>query len=139
MNRSFPKVFPHTKTSIPQAISKKIQKLCKNQSSKPLRTLTLNAKNIQSKIIQTTFLDLKVCQNQAQKLPETSRNHILAKLYGFKPPKASMNFHHKPSKTKNKEQEEYMKNAKNKEFLSNLQSDICCNSVSKVFDLFFRN
>nr|POF21946.1 hypothetical protein CFP56_50100 [Quercus suber] len=44
-----------------------------------------NTKNIQSRIIQTTCLDLKVHWNQAQKSPEASTNHKLVKLNGSKP------------------------------------------------------
>ena len=54
----------------------------KNFHHKPL-----NTKNIQRGIIQIIFLDLKVHWNQAQKTLETSTNHKLVKLYGFKPPK----------------------------------------------------
>ena len=46
--------------------------------------------------------------------------------------KASKNFHHKPSKTKN------MKNTKNKEFLTSSQPEICCNFVSKIFNPFLK-
>ena len=51
------------------------------------RTSTSNTKNIRREIIQIIFLDLKGYKNQAQKPPETSTNHKLVKLYGFKPPK----------------------------------------------------
>ena len=64
-----------------------VQKLCKNQASKPSRTSTSKLKNTRSRIIQTICLDPKVCWNQAQKPPETSTNHKSVKLYGFKPPK----------------------------------------------------
>ena len=65
-----------------------VQKLCQNQALKPLRTSRTsisNTKKIRSKIIQTTCLDLKGHQNQAQKPPKFSRNCKLVKLYGFKP------------------------------------------------------
>ena len=107
INRSLPKEFLHTKTSRVQAASKKIQKhsevqkLCSNPTSKPLRTSTLKSKNIWSRIIQTTFLDLKVCWNRAQKPPETSRNCKSVKLYGFKPQKPRKTSTTKPSKMKN--------------------------------------
>ena len=52
-----------------------VQKLCRNQASKPSRTSTSKSKNIQSKIVQTICLDPKVCWNQAQKPPETLINH----------------------------------------------------------------
>ena len=64
-----------------------VQKLSRNQASKPPRTSTSNTKNIRREIIQIIFLDLKGHWNQAQKFPETSTNHKLVKLYGFKPPK----------------------------------------------------
>ena len=92
INRSLPKAFKRTKPSGAQSTSKKIQKhlevqkLCKNQASKPSttsRTSTSNARNIQSRIIQTICLDLQVHWNQAQKPPETSTNHKSAKLYGL--------------------------------------------------------
>jgi len=65
-----------------------VQKLYKNQASKPSRTSrtsTSKPKNIRSRIIQTIYLDLKVCWNQAQKPPETLINQKSTKLYGFKP------------------------------------------------------
>ena len=74
INRSLPKAFLHTKTSRALATSKKIQKhskvqkLYKNQASKSSRTSTSKSKNIRSKTIQTTCLELKVCWNQAQSL-----------------------------------------------------------------------
>ena len=104
INRSLPKAFLHTKifwktswktpthqgnhatNSIKE--DSEIQKLYCNLALKPprtSRTSTSNMKNIQSTIIQTTFLDLKVFWNQGQKPSETSRNHKLAKLYEFKP------------------------------------------------------
>ena len=43
-----------------------VLKLYRNQSPKPPRTSPLKTKNIQSKIIQVIFLDLKVHWNQAQ-------------------------------------------------------------------------
>ena len=107
INRSLSKKFLHTKTSRAEAASKKIQKhlevqkLCRNQSSKPSRTSTLKSKNIRSRNIQTTFLDLKVCWNRAQKPPKTSRNRKSMKLYGFKPQKPRRTSTTKPSKTKN--------------------------------------
>ena len=51
------------------------------------KTSISNTKNIRREIIQIIFLDLKGHWNQAQKPPETSTNHKLVKLYGFKPPK----------------------------------------------------
>ena len=58
-----------------------------SKTSKNFRHKFSNTKNIRSRIIQTICLDLKVCENQAQKPLETSVNHKLVKLYGFKPPK----------------------------------------------------
>ena len=56
-----------------------------SKASKNFRDEPSNTKNIRSKIIQTTCLDLKVHWNQAQKPLETSKNHKSMKLYGFKP------------------------------------------------------
>ena len=110
MSLTHPQTPIRIKPSRAQAASEKIQKhsevqkLYKNQASKPLRTSrtsTLKLKNIQSRIIQTICLDLKGYWNQAQKSLETSTNRKSTKLYGFKPLKALKNFHHKPSKKKN--------------------------------------
>ena len=81
INRSIPKAFREDKEDL------EVQKLCKNQASKLSRTSILKLKNIQSKIIQIIFLDLKGHWNQAQKPPKTSTNYKLVKLCGFKPPK----------------------------------------------------
>ena len=51
------------------------------------KTSTSNTKNIQNRIIQIIFLNLKVHWNYAQKPLKTSRNHKSVKLYGFNPPK----------------------------------------------------
>ena len=56
-----------------------------SKATKNFRHEPSNTKNIRSKIIQTTCLDLKVHWNQAQKPLETSKNHKSMKLYGFKP------------------------------------------------------
>ena len=85
INRSLPKAFRGDQDS-------KVKKLYKNQASKPSRTSrtsTSKLKNIRSRIIQTIYLDPKVCWNQAQKPLETSTNHKSVKLYGFKPRRTS--------------------------------------------------
>ena len=75
---------PRTSTNhkLVKALRIQASKVPKNFHHKPS-----NTKNIQSRIIQTTCLDLKVHWNQAQKPLETSTNHKSVKLYGFKPPK----------------------------------------------------
>ena len=70
------------KPQIGEALRIQASKAPKNFHHKPS-----NTKNIRSRIIQTTCLDLKVRWNQAQKPPETSTNRKSVKLYGFKPPK----------------------------------------------------
>ena len=95
INKSLPKAFKEIpKPSRAQVASEKIQKhsevqkLCRNQASKPSRTSrtsTSKSKNIPSRIIQTICLDPKVCWNQTQKPPKTLTNHKSTKLYGFKP------------------------------------------------------
>ena len=95
INRSLPKAFKERpKPSRAQVASEKIQKhsevqkLYRNQASKPSRTSrtsTSKSKNIRSRIIQTICLDPKVCWNQTQKPPKTLTNHKSTKLYGFKP------------------------------------------------------
>ena len=80
------------------------------QASKALKNFqhkSSNTKNIQRGIMQIILLDLKGQWNQAQKPPETSTNHRLVKLYGFKPPK--------PWRT-HQEHEEHIKNVPTKNF-----------------------
>ena len=84
INRSLPKTFRGTKDS-------EVQKLCKNQASKPSRTSTPKSKNTQRRIIQTIYLDPKVYGNPAQRSEKTSTNHKSVKLYGFKPLKPRRN------------------------------------------------
>ena len=69
------------KPQISEALRIQASKASKNFYHKPS-----NTKNIWRGIIQIIFLDLKGHWNQAQKPPETSTNHKLVKLYGFKPP-----------------------------------------------------
>ena len=112
-----------------------------NQTSKPSKTSTnhklvklygfkplnfrhehSNTKNIRSKIIQTTYLDLKVHWNQAQKPLETSKNHKSMKLYGFKPLKprrtSTTNLQRRRTHQEHEEYTKNTKNAKNKGFLT---------------------
>ena len=70
------------KSQISEALRIQAPKAPKNFRHKPS-----NTKNIRSRIIQTTCLDLKGHWNQAQKPPETSNNHKSVKLHGFKPRK----------------------------------------------------
>ena len=67
-----------------------------------------NTKNIRSRIIQTTCLDLKVHWNQARKPRESSTNHKSVKLYGFKPLK-----HRRTSTSNPQKEEECTRNTKN--------------------------
>ena len=75
------------KPQIGEALRIQTSKAPKNFRHKPS-----NTKNIRSRIIQTTCLDLKVHWNQAQKPLETSTNHKSVKLYGFKPLKPRRTF-----------------------------------------------
>ena len=68
------------KSQISEALRIQVSKAPKNFHHKPS-----NTKNIRSRIIQTTYLDLKGHWNQVQKPPETSNNHKSVKLHGFKP------------------------------------------------------
>ena len=92
INKSLPKTFQgeareglKLKKGWKRTKDSEVQKLCKNQTSKPSRISTSKSKNTRSRIIQIIYLDPKVCWNQAQKLPETSTNHKSVKLYEFKP------------------------------------------------------
>ena len=92
-----------TKPQIGEALRIQAFKAPKNFHHKPS-----NTNNIRSRIIQTTYLDLKVHWNQAQKLSETSTNYKSVKLYGFKPLKprrtSTINLRRRRTrKTKNKE------------------------------------
>ena len=60
INRSLPKAFGGREDS-------EVQKLCKNQVSKPSRTSIPKLKNTRSRIIQNICLDPKVYGNQAQR------------------------------------------------------------------------
>ena len=79
-----------------------------------------NTKNIRSRIIQTTCLDLKVHWNLAQKPPETSTNHKSVKLEGFKPLKprrtSTINLQRRRTHQEHKEHAKNTKNVKNKGF-----------------------
>ena len=81
-----------------------------------------NTKNIRSRIIQITCLDLKVHWNQAQKPPETSTNHKSVKLNGFKPLKpqrtSTTNLQRRRTHQEHEEHVKNIKNTKNKEFLT---------------------
>ena len=68
------------KSQINEALRIQASKASKNFHHKPS-----NTKNIRSRIIQTTCLNLKGHWNQAQKPPETSNNHKSVKLHKFKP------------------------------------------------------
>ena len=95
-----------------------------SKTPKNFRHEPLNTKNIRSKIIQTTCLDLKVHWNQAQKSPKTSTNHQSTKLYRFKPLKHRRTSTTNPQKGRtheeSKEHEEHTRNVRNKEFLNKL-------------------
>ena len=91
------------KSQISETLQIQASKAPKNFHHKPS-----NTKNIRSRIIQTTCLDLKVHWNQAQKPPETSTNHKLVKLYRFKPLK-----HQRTSTTNPQKEEKRTKNTKN--------------------------
>ena len=69
-------------------------------------------KNIRSKTIQTTFLDLKICWNQAQKPPEKFKKLQISEALQIQASKASKNFYHKIFE--DKEHEEHMNNTNNK-------------------------
>ena len=95
-----------------------------SKTSKNFRHEPSNRKNIRSRIIQTTRLDLKVHWNQAQKPPETSTDHKSVKFYGFKSLKprrtSTTNLQRRRTHEEQKEHEEHTKNVKNKEFLNKL-------------------
>ena len=92
INRSLPKVFQKGwDWRAGEDQDWEVQNLYWNQALKPprtSRTSNSNIKNIRREIIQTLFLDLKGHWNKAQKPLETSTNHKLVNLYGFKPPKS---------------------------------------------------
>ena len=102
INRSLPKAFEEKKDS-------EVQKLCKNQASKPSRTSTLKSKNTQSRIIQTIFLDPKVYRNQAQR-SEKHQQTTNRWLYGSKPLKprrtSTINFRRRRTHEEHEECEE---------------------------------
>ena len=109
-----------------------VQRLYRNQASKPSRTSTLKSKSIRSRIIQTICPDPKVYWNQAQKPQKILTNHKSMKLYRFKSLK------HRRTSTTNlqrrrmhEEHTKNKKNVKNKEFLINSQSKIHCNSFQR--------
>ena len=99
--RNHPNHLPRSQRSL-ESSSKASRNLNKPQISEALRIQSSkapknfhhkpsNTKNIRSKIIQPTCLNLKVHRNQAQKPPETSTNHKSVKLNGFKPLKPRRN------------------------------------------------
>ena len=106
-----------SKPQIGEALRIQASKAPKNFRHEPS-----NTKNIRSRIIQSTCLDLKVHWNQARKPPETSTNHKSTKLYEFKPLKYRRTSTTNPQKGRtheeHKEHDEHTKNVKNKEFLT---------------------
>ena len=60
-----------------------------------------NMKNIRSRIIQTTCLNLKVHWNQAQKPSRNLNKPQIGEALWIQASKAPKNFHHKSSNTKN--------------------------------------
>ena len=100
------------KSQISEALQIQASKAPKNFYHKPS-----NTKNIWSRIIQTTYLDLKVHWNQAWKPLETSTNHKSVKLYGFKPLKLRRT---STTNLRRQERTKNTKNAKNKGFLNKL-------------------
>ena len=80
-----------------------MKKLYWNQALKPpgiSGTSTPKSENIRSRIIQTIYLDPKVCRNQAQRSENINKSQISEALR-IQASKAPKNFHHKPSNTKN--------------------------------------
>ena len=88
-----------------------------------------NTKNIQRRINQIIFLDLKVHWNQAQKPPETSTNHKSMKLYRFRPLKPQ-----RTSTINLRRRKTHQEHTKNKAFLTSSYPEIHYNFVSRVFD-----
>ena len=119
INRSLPKAFGGRPEDL------EVQKLCKNQASKPSRISTPKSKNTRSRIIQTIYLDPNFYGNQAQMFENINKPQI-GEALRIQASKVLENFHHKPSKTKN---------TKNKEFLTSSQPEIHCNSILAIFDL----
>ena len=105
------------KSQISEAQRIQASKTPKNFHHKPS-----NMKNIQRRIIQIIFLDLKVHWNQAQKPPKTLTNYKSVKLYEFKPLKHRRTSTTNPQKGRtheeHKEREEHIKNVKNEGFLT---------------------
>ena len=93
------------KSQISEALRIQASKAPKNFCHKPS-----NTKNIRRGIIQIIFLELKVHWNQAQKPPETLRNHKSVKLNGFKPLKhrrtSTTNFRRRRTHEEHEEREE---------------------------------
>ena len=93
------------KSQINEALRIQASKAPKNYHHK-----SSNTKNIRSRIIQTTSLDLKGHWNQGQKPPETSNNHKSVKLNGFKPLKprrtSTTNLRRRRTHEEHKEREE---------------------------------
>ena len=130
--QNHPNYLPRSQSSL-ESSSKASRNLNKSQISKTPRIQASkapknfhhkasNTKNIQSTIIQTICLDLKVHRNQAQKPPETLTNYKSMKLYEFKPLKHRKTSTTNPQKGRtheeHKEREEHIKNVKNKGFLT---------------------
>ena len=95
INRSLPKAFKRRTEDL------EVQKLYKNQASKPWRTSTPKLKNTRSRIIQTMCLDSKVYGNQAQSSEKNINKPQIGEALRIQASKVLKNFHHKPSKTKN--------------------------------------
>ena len=88
------------KTKIQKDQNSEVKKLYEDQASKPSRTSTPKSENIRSRIIQTIFLDPKVCGNQAQRSKNIIKSQISEALR-IQASKAPKNFHHKSTNTKN--------------------------------------
>ena len=110
INKSLPKAFPHTETSTLQAASKKIQnhsevqKLCRNQASKPSRTSRTSTFKYEEHSKRNPPNHLPRSQSLLESSSKASRNFKkpqIGEALWIQASKAPKNFHHKASKTKN--------------------------------------
>ena len=104
INRSLPKAFGGDKDL-------EVQKLCKNQVSKPSRTSTPKSKNTRSRIIQTICLDPKFTGIKLKSSKNNNKSQISETLR-IQASKALKNFHHKPLKMKNTRRTRRMRRTK---------------------------
>ena len=99
-----PKVYgikPKVSENIIKSQISEAQRIQASKAPKNFHHKSSNTKNIRSRIIKTTCLDLKVHWNQAQKPPENINKSQISEAPWIQASKASENFHHKSSKTKN--------------------------------------